>query len=377
MIEQYKGKLKKLTELSKEEVLTNERNVIYHFIIPLLDCFGHNGLDFEHPAQGNRIDIFIGDKSSCGFVIEAKSYDKNLDDYLEKLKIYSDAKRPLLAIISNGEEIRFYSYFWKRANFSDTLLYSIKRIDLNNDEIIGRLEKIFSKENLDKELLHDYIDEREKEIQAVNKEIELKTKEYKNKEEELSNEIKNLDDKINDIKTQISEKKKEILDLKNDNKEDIIKIKLKYLIPIIVKRIVQSPFIINGEREKITFPYQSVEGAKPKNYGFELKGQKYPADSSIDVLKKVMEELSSNDPDFLIRFASREHGTKRRYIAETPDELYPGKGKEFTDRHKYQLKSGRWLGTNYGPPAIENIIKMACEVAGISYGHDLIVHLGN
>ena len=59
MIEHLKEKLKKLAELSKEEVGNNENRVKYNFIIPLLECFGHHRLDFEHSAQGNRIDIYI------------------------------------------------------------------------------------------------------------------------------------------------------------------------------------------------------------------------------------------------------------------------------------------------------------------------------
>ena len=60
MIEHLKEKLKKLAELSKEEVGNNENS---NFIIPLLDCFGHHRLDFEHSAQGNRIDIYIEKQS--------------------------------------------------------------------------------------------------------------------------------------------------------------------------------------------------------------------------------------------------------------------------------------------------------------------------
>ncbi|MFA4958018.1 MAG: hypothetical protein WC556_13705 [Candidatus Methanoperedens sp.] len=227
MIEHFKDKLKELTELSKEDIGYNENNVKFHFIIPLLECFGHNRFDFEHPSQTNRIDIFIkqSDKhSSCGFVIEAKNYDKNLDEYLIQLQKYSDFKRPLLAIISNGEEIRFYDPSWRGVPFSESLLYSIKRIDLNNDEIIARLEKLFSKENLNNELLHDYIDEREKEIKDVKREIESLTKEYKNKEEKISNERKILE-------------------------EDIKKLKEKYILPIIVpsKKVIITPDIVDSE----------------------------------------------------------------------------------------------------------------------------------
>jgi len=175
--------LTRIAKLSKTEIGENENNVKYKFIIPLLECFGYSTvMDFEHPTQGNRIDIYIGgNHSSSGIVVEAKSYNKNLDDYISQLKSYSDDKRPLLAIISNGEEIRFYSYFWRGTpNFSETLLYSIKRVDLNNDDIIRRLEKIFSKENLDAGRLEDNIQERENELRKAKKEIETLVHRFQN-----------------------------------------------------------------------------------------------------------------------------------------------------------------------------------------------------
>ncbi len=119
------------------------------------------------------------------------------------------------------------------------MLYSIKRVDLNNNETIERLEKLLSKENLDNENLDDYIQERENEIKNAKKEIESLTSNYKNKEEEILNERKILEDKIGEIKTHISEKDKKILDLKNNKEEDIRKLKEKYRLPIIEKRIAQ------------------------------------------------------------------------------------------------------------------------------------------
>ena len=107
---------------------------------------------------------------------------------------------------------------------------------------------------------------------------------------------------------------------------------------------------------------------------FNLKGQKYEANSAIDVLIKVLEKLSSLDPTFLTRFASRKHGRNRRYIAKTKDELYPGrKDLASNPNMSSQLSSGWFVGKNYNQDSIEKIIKMACEVAGISFGHDLII----
>ncbi len=110
--------------------------------------------------------------------------------------------------------------------------------------------------------------------------------------------------------------------------------------------------------------------------GFTLKGQPHPARNARDVLVKVFEALAKDDPMFLERFASLpKHGRTRRYLARTRDELYPGRP-DLASEFSHELWHGWWLGINLSRNAIERIVRMACEVAGVRYGNDLKVHLG-
>ena len=107
-----------------------------------------------------------------------------------------------------------------------------------------------------------------------------------------------------------------------------------------------------------------------------LYGDFYRARNAKDVLIQVMEELSKRDIMFLERFdALPKHGRKRRYIARTKGELYPGRP-DLANEHSLHLASGWWLGTNYSKRSIERIIRMACEVAGIDFGKQLQLQLG-
>src|SRR5688500_6351212 len=91
--------LVRLAGLSAELIGENENNVKYKFIIPFLESFGYaKGLDFEHAAQGNRLDILIKSTSEHRIVVEAKSYGRNLDEYVLQLRRYCDEVRPVLAI---------------------------------------------------------------------------------------------------------------------------------------------------------------------------------------------------------------------------------------------------------------------------------------
>ena len=110
--------------------------------------------------------------------------------------------------------------------------------------------------------------------------------------------------------------------------------------------------------------------------GFRLKGQEARARSAIDVLIHVLERFSSDDPQFLARFASRpRHGRTRRFVARNKEELYPNRP-DLVLNYSHQLSTGWWVGTNYSKHQIEQILRMVAEVAGLTFGDDLVVWLG-
>jgi len=110
--------------------------------------------------------------------------------------------------------------------------------------------------------------------------------------------------------------------------------------------------------------------------GFRLSGQWYSARNARDVLVKVFLKLNEHDPTFLERFAGLpKHGSKRRYLARTPEELYPHRP-ELARKHSYELPNGWWLVVHLSKKAIEKNILMACQVAKINYGTELTVNLG-
>ena len=58
-----------------------------------------------------------------------------------------------------------------------------------------------------------------------------------------------------------------------------------------------------------------------------------------------------------------------------PEELYPNRP-DLVLKASRQLNSGWWLGIYVRRVSIEKIIQMACEVAGIKFGKDLKINLG-
>ena len=118
-------------------------------------------------------------------------------------------------------------------------------------------------------------------------------------------------------------------------------------------------------------------GSQPKALGFVLNGKHHPARNASEVLISVLEELTKRDRSFPARFAALpKHGQKRRYLAPNQEDLYPGRP-DLAHDHSKRLASGWWVSTNHSRKGILKILRMACDVAHVSYGADLIVELGD
>ena len=110
--------------------------------------------------------------------------------------------------------------------------------------------------------------------------------------------------------------------------------------------------------------------------GFELRGRWTAVRNGRELLIRVFEMLDRTDPTFCERFgAMATHGRSRRYLAQRREDLYPGRPDLAAD-HSHQLKPGWWLGTNHSHAAVRKIISMARGVAGLKFGTDLRVELG-
>lgn len=117
--------------------------------------------------------------------------------------------------------------------------------------------------------------------------------------------------------------------------------------------------------------------AVARSIGFTLDGQFTPCRNGRQVLVEVFEMLGQRDSTFLSRFAARpKHGRTRRYLAQTPEDLYPNSPHLARD-HFYKMKSGWYLSTNVSHSAIERIIEMACDVSQIVFGKHLITHISD
>ena len=106
-----------------------------------------------------------------------------------------------------------------------------------------------------------------------------------------------------------------------------------------------------------------------------LKGRQFQARNAREVLIKFFEEICSMDPGFPQRFAAIKHGHKRRYLAQRKEDLYPNRP-DLLEGNSHRLQSGWWLGLHYSKSSILRIMRMACDVAGLTFDRDVKVNLG-
>jgi len=107
-----------------------------------------------------------------------------------------------------------------------------------------------------------------------------------------------------------------------------------------------------------------------------LRGREYAYHSAKDAMVLVLRELAKGDPTFLERCSQHPdaQGRKRRYIARTPDELYPDR-EDFCDMRE-SLPGGWLVATNLNNAQKRTIIRLATEVAGLTFGRDVVVDFG-
>ena len=113
-----------------------------------------------------------------------------------------------------------------------------------------------------------------------------------------------------------------------------------------------------------------LDGSRPR---FTFRQQTASFNSGAEVMAAVFEKLASEDSGFCARFSDQHGGRVRKYVAKTKAQLYPGHPERETASHP--LPGGWWLATHCSNSAKVRRIKQACEVAGLKFGTDLIVHI--
>lgn len=101
-------------------------------------------------------------------------------------------------------------------------------------------------------------------------------------------------------------------------------------------------------------------------------GKEHQCRSAKDAMTIVLTELAKSRPSLLEGCAARREarGRKRRYIARTPEDLYPHR--EDLRRWHAELPGGWLVATNLNTDAMRMLVRLATEEAGLTFGRDVV-----
>ena len=131
--------------------------------------------------------------------------------------------------------------------------------------------------------------------------------------------------------------------------------------------------VVAGKPVNVSSAYKGKPSDSVRSGTGILRGEDFSYGSAKDAMVFVLGELAKSDPSFLQRCSQHPafRGRKRRHVAQHAADLYPGR----PDLSKYHVPlPGGWLvGTNLNNRIKLRIIQGAAEVAGLTFGRDVVV----
>lgn len=342
----------------------NEAAVSQGVVLPLLDALGWHVfrpavVAPEYSVAGRRVDFALCDPPGKAIVFVEVKQPGQTDGADRQLFEYAFHEGVPMAVLTDGQEWDFYLPA-EQGRYEERRAYKLDLIERDLDECVRRLRRY---------LAYDAVRSGEA--------IENARKDYRD-----VHRRRQVEATLPEAWQKLIEGPEELLiDLLADQVESLCGYKPE---PDAVARFLSDRIVLSAPGQprppKPTTrthrrPPPGSGGEALVHVGFELDGRFVRARSAREVMSKVFAMLAERDGTFLERFAALpKHGRRRRYLARSPEELYPGRADLARD-HSQEVQPGWWVGTNVSAARVEKIIRMACDVAGIRYGRDLRVKL--
>ena len=364
----------------------NEASVSQGIVLRLLSSLGWPTYDTsavwpEYSLGGRRVDFALCSPSSKPIaLIEVKQIGQSEGAELQLFQ-YAFHDGVPMAILTDGREWNFFLP-GEQGNYGERRVYKLDIVERNIKECVERLERY---------LKHSSV--------ASGIAIQAARDDYRN----VSRGRQMLAALPNAWSQLIEEEDDQLLEILADRVESLCGFKpdpdmvANYLKDSVLSRLNQQPIVrrttspsidprasnliasLKAFEPPITEPHvtnisREVWGTTGK-IGFSFEDKFHSARNAIETLKQVFEVLMKRDPTFADRFAGLpKHGRSRRYLAHDANDLYPGR-KDLAQEHSVNIGSGWWLSTNHSKQSIVHIISMACDVAQVGFGRDLVVFL--
>ena len=131
----------------------------------------------------------------------------------------------------------------------------------------------------------------------------------------------------------------------------------------------QNPGLASGPKARTQqVPVDKKQKGRTQAVQVKFRGRLFDMPSYSAAAVWVVEDLADSDQGFLARFGTVRRG-KRRYVSQNRHDLYFNR----PDLPAKQMRNGWWIGTNYKRVDFEQMLRTACEVAGLRFGVDLVI----
>jgi len=122
-------------------------------------------------------------------------------------------------------------------------------------------------------------------------------------------------------------------------------------------------------------PVSEPDKGQQEKFSFTFRGQTERFRHGKELLVGVFERLLQEDAQLYEKLEPRLKGRTRQYLARDRSAIYPNDPK-LAETQAESLSNGWWIGTSSDNSTKRKQIQKACHVAGIKFGEDLIVKLG-
>jgi hypothetical protein len=167
-----------------------------------------------------------------------------------------------------------------------------------------------------------------------------------------------------DVHRALEAHRQDFAEAPNDILRRVLGLKHRAKAPIAQPVESMSPDVRKESRKKLT--------RKTGVYGFSLLGSHQEHDSLQGAYKHILLALTKRDSAFLPKLGARTTRA-RKLVARSPADLFL-KSKHLADDFADPLIDGWWYDTNLSEEQVVTRLRMACEVAGLSFGRDLTTH---
>lgn len=314
----------------------------------------------EYSVESKRVDYALCHPASKPVIfIEIKQVGHSIGAERQLFE-YAFYQGIPMAILTDGQEWQFFLPA-EQGEFSDRRVYKLDILERNIDDSIIVFRKYLDYSNVKS---GDAIDAARRDYRNIRQQREAVT---------------NLPEAWNRL---VQEGDEVLIDLLVDKVESICGYKPSQdQVVDFLSSNLQLSFMLNTSK-KATSGINKKEETKNNEkvslgrIGFELFGKFYPCKNARDIMYGTLNNLANQDPSFLPRFANLpRHGRTRRYVASNRIDLNSSRPDlALSEEYSKEIRPGWFININLSKRTIEKVLRLACQVASIQYGKDLIVY---